>query len=139
MMKMLTKMSVFAFCLCFSFFFFFAFAASDLDEVPVIHYAILSGKAEFVQWLLDSGASPHSADGLANTPLHVATRAGCADVALALLKRGCQPNARNLNGETPVALWLQAVRDPPVLMSTICVLGIFGARDDVRASSSLFV
>lgn len=99
----------------------------------MLHYAILSGKSDFVAWLLDSGASPHSDDGQANSPLHVATRIGNPEVVLTLLKRGCQPNARNLNGDTPLSLWMQAVRDPPVLLSTICILGIFGARADVRS------
>jgi len=67
--------------------------------------ATLSGNIANINALLDAGACPDRAsDWYDRTPLHDAAARGFGDVTKAFLAHGACPDARDLNGDSPLAL-----------------------------------
>ncbi len=72
-------------------------------DISPLHAAVIEGKLEAVQALLDKGADPN-ARSAAGTPLHVAAANNDVLMALLLLDRGGNIAARDAAGRTPLHL-----------------------------------
>lgn len=73
---------------------------SDADGMPLLHHAVMHNDPKIVEFLLEKGANVTVRDNYpANVALHYA-RSG--EIAKLLLKHGSNPNAKNLNGQTPL-------------------------------------
>ena len=70
----------------------------------LIHYAVEGGSRESVKFLIEHGfGNPdQSQDGRAFTPLHLASRAGHADLVSLLLNVGYQADRPDKDGRTPL-------------------------------------
>jgi ankyrin repeat protein len=97
-----------------------------------LHLVATTGKgAQWERWkglcsllarrFLALGADPRAVNAAGDTPLHVAARAGRANLAKVLLEGGADPNARNAAGETP--LHLAAARDDDDLAELLTAHG----------------
>ena len=69
-----------------------------------LHFAALTGTLRLATDALDSGVNPGvvSADGVQDTPLHVAARGGHLQVAQLLTAKGAPVNACNARAQTPL-------------------------------------
>jgi ankyrin repeat protein len=79
-------------------------AGADVERtyegLPLIHVLAQRNFAHSVAALLDNGASLHSICDQARTALHYAAQYGSVDVIELLLRRGSQPNVRDIMGNT---------------------------------------
>ena len=96
-------------------------AAPRRDGWTPLHYAASGPSTPLVEWLLERGAPLEARSPNGTTPLMMAARYGPEDSALALLKHGADPKARNdrdldaaafarLGGREPLAERLAALR-----------------------------
>jgi ankyrin repeat protein len=60
-----------------------------------LHWAVLGGQKDVVEFLLDNGADVNFQDIGCNTPLHMAAYRGYKEIAALLLARGAEVNAAN--------------------------------------------
>ena len=70
----------------------------------LIHYAVEGGNRDIVKFLIDQdfGLPELTQDGRAFTPLHLASRAGHADLVSLLLNVGYSADRADKNGRTPL-------------------------------------
>ena len=86
----------------------FSDGTRDVDErgagnSTLLFYAIDSAHCDLVRDLLERGASVNiTEDDASATPLHIAAMSWRYDIALLLLDRGAQINARDRDGHTPL-------------------------------------
>ena len=66
-------------------------------------WAVLEGRAEAVDWLLENGAAVNGRTRDGGTSLHAAAFLGRAEIARLLLRHGADPEAKNHNGDAPRA------------------------------------
>ena len=80
-----------------------AVRAFAYDGWTPLHLAAFFGRARALTRLLDAGAPLEavSRNSLRNTPLHAAVAGGHVEVALQLIERGADVNARDAGGHTP--------------------------------------
>jgi len=82
--------------------------ARDSSSRTPIHYAIAFGKGddgeEIFNLLLEAGADLTATDEKKNTPLHYACGYGKPFAVRALLEKGCDKQAKNGTGKTPLDL-----------------------------------
>jgi len=82
-------------------------AGADLDKVSrlgrtPLTVAVLEGRADMVQYLLENKASPNCAGKFSGeTPLHEAARLGLIELVGLLVKHGADVNAQDSGGQTP--------------------------------------
>ena len=67
-----------------------------------LHWAVLSGNIEIVNFLLDNNAEINVVDAQQMTPLHWAAWQGQLDVAKVLVARGAEINKPNISNHTPL-------------------------------------
>jgi ankyrin repeat protein len=76
----------------------------DSNGFTPLGLACFFGHCETAEHLIKMGAvvnaPTHSTDGSA--PIHLATRAGHAEIVLLLIKNNANPNVREINGSTPL-------------------------------------
>ena len=68
-----------------------------------IHFAVLTGKLEYLDYLISVGADYNSIDIDKETPLHYASRNGYLDIVEYLLRKKAEI-IKNVYNETPVDL-----------------------------------
>ena len=78
----------------------------SFDGWTALHLAAHYGQLEAMDFLLRTGASPHSrsTNDLGNTPLHAALAGEQRGAAEALLKSGAEADAADAHGHTPLHL-----------------------------------
>jgi len=87
------------------------FNAVDIHGKSVLFEAIRSGQNEScINWLVELGADWKFVDKYKNNALHVAAIAENSDATLLLVSLGCNVNARNVDGDTPLHKSFQRVR-----------------------------
>ncbi|MBM63529.1 MAG: hypothetical protein CL484_11335 [Acidobacteria bacterium] len=102
--------------------------AAQGDGMTGLHWAATNGDLHITELLLAADANLGATTRLgAHTPLHVASRAGHAEVALTMLEAGANPTARTSTGAT--ALHFAALAGKP---ATIKALLKKGAEPDAR-------
>lgn len=74
--------------------------ASKLGGWEPLHWAAYTGDEKMAQFLIEHGAHVSTEE---STPLHTAAWQGHLKVARLLIEHGADVNARNMNGETPLA------------------------------------
>eukprot|EP00300_Choanocystis_sp_HF-7_P011325 c17411_g1_i1.p1 GENE.c17411_g1_i1~~c17411_g1_i1.p1 ORF type:complete len:235 (+),score=34.63 c17411_g1_i1:23-706(+) len=75
----------------------------DSSNYPAMHSASAYDRPDVVRFLLSLGADPMAVrEETGETPLHVAAKAGCNSVIEALLQHGCDINALDLRGASPL-------------------------------------
>ena len=89
--------------------------AAQADGLTALHWAAMNNQKEIVDLLLYAGATvkPLTRVG-AYTPLHLASRAGNAEIAAALIAAGANPNAWTSTGVTPLHFAAQANSDATI-------------------------
>ena len=75
-------------------------ASSPFGQTPLLE-AVQQRRVEALRVLLDAGASVHTCDKFANTPLHYACNLDDELVVQMLLRRGANPLAANRQRATP--------------------------------------
>ena len=93
---------------------------NDMGETP-LHFAVRGKNAADVELLLMNNADANVQDILGKTPLHISTGRGFSDLSQLLIdSAGCDVNARNSRGETPLysAVRAKNVTDIEVLKTT---------------------
>jgi ankyrin repeat protein len=74
-----------------------------------LHEAVVGGSYDVARYLIEMGANTDiTDDDKGFTPLHQAVRLNSPELASLLLDSGADPNARELKGETPLRLLLNA-------------------------------
>lgn len=111
-------------------------AYSD-DGWTALHLAAFFGKLAAVRLLLEAGADMETRahNRQDNMPLHAATAAGRRDVAEALLRRGADLDARNVEGMTP--LHMAAHVGDIEMASLFCQFGARLVARDLRGRTPL--
>ena len=71
----------------------------DHDRREPLLYAIMSGRLDLVEVLLNSGATINESGW---SPLHYASKQNDANIVKALLDKGADPTAKNQDGQTPI-------------------------------------
>ena len=73
-------------------------------RAPPLHYATFCGMQDVIKFLIVEHSQDVNARGfyLEETPLHVASRRGHADIARLLLEHGADGNAQNFRNRTPL-------------------------------------
>jgi ankyrin repeat protein len=66
-----------------------------------------NAQAAIIEYLIEAGANPNSADNDGVTPLHRAVRTRCASAVRALLAGGADARRKNKSGSTPLHLAVQ--------------------------------
>lgn len=79
-------------------------AKTGPESVPPLFLAVRMGSLEFVQALLDAGASSTRQAWGNLTAVHLAAEADQATIALRLIEAGAKPDAEDLAGHTPLFL-----------------------------------
>lgn len=94
-----------------------------IDSTPIstpLHYAAMTGKADVVNYLLETGADVNSThDEHGNTPLHLAAWFNHADCVQILLENNADSSIRNTTaGSTPVhsAAWRDSLESLKILI-----------------------
>jgi hypothetical protein len=77
------------------------------DGIPDSAYWNAEAQAAIIEYLIDAGADPNSADKSGVAPLHRAVRTRCAATVQALLAKGADPLLKNKTGSTPLHLAVQ--------------------------------
>lgn len=98
-----------------------------LNNMTMLHIAVLSRHPAMVGFLLDRGMKPDARDRHGITALHMAAAYGFPEIAEMLVERGANPNARSMDGGTPFHLARAAGRD-----EIATLLEEHGARDLLR-------
>ena len=70
----------------------------------VLHYAVMRGNPEILQYLLGKGVDVNSRTRNGTTPLHTAVLYNRYEVAEMLLKKGADVEAKSSSGATPLAI-----------------------------------
>lgn len=81
-------------------------SAQGYTPLHIVALGVVKGDetVEMVRMLISRGADVNAADGLGDTPLHIAARNGCGQIARALLEGGAEINCRNKAGLTPLSV-----------------------------------
>jgi len=77
------------------------------DGIPGSAYWNPDAQAAVIEYLIEAGADPNSADKSGVAPLHRAVRTRCAAAVKALLANGADPIRQNKTGSTPLHLAVQ--------------------------------
>ncbi|KAH0613684.1 uncharacterized protein H6S33_005570 [Morchella sextelata] len=78
--------------------------ARDRDGRTPLHWAVLKGKVETVEALLEAGCDGNIKDKMETTPLHIAVMEGKKDVVMCLLTKITNLETRNSKGWTSLHL-----------------------------------
>lgn len=70
----------------------------------VLHYAVMRGNPDILNWLLARGVDVNSRTKNGTTPLHTAVVYNRYEVAEMLLNRGAEVDAKSTSGATPLAI-----------------------------------
>ena len=70
----------------------------------VLHYAVMRGNPEILQFLLGRGVDVNSRTRNGTTPLHTAVLYNRYEVAEMLLNKGAEVDAKSMSGATPLAI-----------------------------------
>ena len=72
----------------------------------LLHYFVSGDKSdEWIEFLIDAGASLESLDSAGEKPLHPAVMRGDIATARLLLEKGADPNSADIYGYTPLFKW----------------------------------
>lgn len=84
--------------------------ATGAHGIPVLFYAAMSGNVSIAEFLHRHGASVNAGEG-GTMPLHAAATFGRVEMAEWLIANGAQIDAPGYNGQTPLALAIDAGHD----------------------------
>lgn len=73
-----------------------------------LEFAVMSGRAEIVEFCLSKGANPNALTLNGNTGLHLAAALAHSKIIFLLLQKGADPNVQNRYGQTPTAVLLSS-------------------------------
>ena len=76
----------------------------DLEAMPRFVRALQAGDNSLALQLAKDGLDVNARTDWGGTPLHMASALGCAEVVRALLEAGAEVDARDPEGQTPLAV-----------------------------------
>ena len=78
--------------------------ARDGDGLTPLHYAVMGGSAELINYFIDKGAKLEAVSAQHKTPLHLAAQSDKTETVAVLLKRGAGLETRDDYGRTALLL-----------------------------------
>lgn len=108
-------------------------AASKSDGEALLS-AVMSGKAEVIQTLLDAGADPNAKNVDSFTPLMAAVRVGNVELVTLLLQAKAEPNVINDRGETALDLAYDGIK---LAKDQLVFLKKFGGEKEKKEAAEL--